>query len=262
MNGMTQPDGQPCFTIRDLRKTYAKGFPPALDVEHLDVASGEITAILGYSAAGKSTLLNILGLLDGFDEDHGGTCVRYRDLRPYHQLSEREKNGIRRTQFGFIFQSHHLVSHLSAEDNVALPLALVGVPRRQRLRRIRTLLQEAGVTSAATWGSLPSSLSGGESLRVAVLRAFCHDPQVLFADEPTGSLDPLTGAKIMGMIRQWFEQSPLRTVLLVTHNFHEAFRFAGRFILLHRGRVVFDGRKGVDVNSPGELIDRMQTGAP
>lgn len=246
------------FRLRRVTKTYAKGQFPALDITALDICLGEITAILGYSAAGKSTLLNILGLLDDPDPGRDGSFIQYGDYHPYHRLSAADRTRLRRSHFGFIFQSHHLANHLSARANVAIPLAIAGAARRERSAKASRLLELAGIDDRCRGGALPYALSGGESLRVAVMRAMAHDPKVLFADEPTGSLDPITARKVSRLILAWSRQEPTRAVVLVSHNFHEAFALADRFVVLHFGKVILDGRKGVDTHTPDDLLQRLR----
>ncbi len=258
-----------CFEIRNLKKCYSKSDKqPVLNIEALDIYRGETTAVLGYSAAGKSTLLNLLGLLDELPDFDGGgnqkdSTIRYitgENIYRYERLSNREKIWLRRWQFGFVFQDHHLTSHLSVRRNILLPLTIKHISRKQQRQTLRELVAEAGLneTDDRVLRSLPFRLSGGQSLRVAVLRALAHSPQVLLADEPTGSLDPITGKGINQMIGDWQRADhQMRTVIFISHNFHQAWDVATRFIILKRGKIRADVRKYCEVNEPDDLLRKL-----
>ncbi len=259
----------PCFDIHKLKKAYSgSNSTPVLDIDRLTIYQGEITAVLGYSAAGKSTLLNILGLLDELkdcDQSKGEepslSSVVYHhstgDRFQYSRISCRIKRRLRKRAFGFIFQNHYLASHLNVRDNITLPLMLKAAPVHEEV--LSELLCKGGFKTKDMdhSRSLPFSLSGGQSLRVSVLRALAHRPRVLFADEPTGSLDPVTGDSIMHLINDWHQSDPANTTILVTHNFHQAWKYAQRFLIMRAGRIVFDGRKGESVHSPDDLFNSI-----
>ena len=195
----------------DLGKTYRT---PAGDVHALrsfahDFEPGCVTAVLGPSGSGKSTLLNLLA---GFDVPSAGGV--WLDDVAVHDLSERERAGLRLRSFGFVFQSFNLVTVFSALQNVALPLGLAGVARAEREDRARASLERVGMLQRAD--HLPHKLSGGERQRVALARALANDPAVVFADEPTGSLDSATGELVIDALEQVALDG--RTVVLVTHN--------------------------------------------
>lgn len=239
-----------------------------LDIDNLHIYTGETTAVIGYSAAGKSTLLNLLGLLtelDDFPCENGSSRngIRYHDTDfnyDYNAITRRQKRVLRREHFGFIFQSHHLTSHLTARANIMLPLALKASASRVNNGELEQLCARAGFANGEERAlkGLPFSLSGGQALRVAVLRALVHSPRVLFADEPTGSLDPKTGQKVMQMITDWRMMEPeRRTVILVSHNLHQAWESADRFLLFKQGQLVYDGRKHMDIEGPDLLFQMM-----
>lgn len=261
-----------CFELRRVRKTYGRiaagnGAParPALDVPELKIYSGQTTAILGYSGSGKSTLLNLLGLLDQPDPDGGGDILfrghSYRSIRG----EEGAKNELRGRAFGFVFQDNHLLEHLNALRNVGLALAMNGVPLPECDQHARQLLADVGIAAKA--GSLPQELSGGEKQRVAVMRAIAHDPEVVFADEPTGNLDWDTGLAVMERLARWRQESG-RTLVIVSHNIHQVVEFAERFIMLKDGVVIFrgflrheevepaEGEQGVD--GPDDLTEVLR----
>ncbi len=246
-----------CFSLQNVQKTFRKENGAVLRVDNLNIYTGEITAILGYSAAGKSTLMNIMALLQDYDKQ-ADTVIHYRpDLyAPFHSLSASKKRELRREHFGFIFQEHHLIKHLSAHGNIMMPLSMKENSRKIRLSRVKELLDFAKI-SKKSYHSPPSALSGGESQRISVLRAIAHNPKVLFADEPTGSLDPVTGQIVIDMLRDWHSDDLNRTIIVVTHNFTQAFDMASRFIIFKNGSISFDGRKGDNVNSIQDLFKEI-----
>ena len=194
-----------------LRKTY---HTPAGDVHALrafgyEFVPGQVTAVLGPSGSGKSTLLNLLA---GFDVPSAGE-VWLGDIA-VHRLPESRRAGLRLRSFGFVFQSFNLVAVFSALQNVALPLGLAGVTGAERDRRAREALERVGMLHRAD--HLPHKLSGGERQRVALARALVNDPAVLFADEPTGSLDSVNGSRVLHALEGVANDG--RIVVLVTHD--------------------------------------------
>jgi len=194
-----------------LAKTYRTG---AVNVEALAgvdarFPAGRLTAIVGPSGSGKSTLLNLLA---GFDVPSSGAV--YLGDENLAELSERQRCDLRLHRFGFVFQSFNLISVLSAEQNVAFSMALAGVAPRQRLARARQLLARFGLETRSE--HLPHRLSGGERQRVALARALANDPDVVFADEPTGNLDSRSGAQVLAALAEVAADG--RTVVIVTHD--------------------------------------------
>lgn len=195
----------------DLVRTYAT---PAGRVEALRSVShafepGLVTAVTGPSGSGKSTLLNLLA---GFDRPTSGEVTLGGDS--LGALHERELARIRLHRFGFVFQASNLIAVLPALSNVAFPMGLAGVARGRREARATELLERFGVSHRAT--ALPSRLSGGERQRVALARALANDPDVVFADEPTGNLDRASGAEVVAALQEVAEDG--RTVVVVTHD--------------------------------------------
>jgi len=187
----------PLLAVRDLSKTYRAG---AVEVRVLDGVSAEFepgcfAAIAGPSGGGKSTLLNILGCLD---EPTSGTyhvngaLVDPRDAR--------QRTGLRRERFGFIFQSFNLIPVLSAVENVELALTVLAVPRREARERARAMLARVGLADRA--GHRPDQLSGGQQQRVAIARALVKAPQAVFADEPTANLDARNAAGVIDLLAE------------------------------------------------------------
>jgi macrolide transport system ATP-binding/permease protein len=202
----------------------------ALDGVSIEIAPGEFVAITGPSGGGKSTLLALLG---GLDRPSSGTV--YAAGAPLDQLSQGALDDYRLQRVGTIFQTFNLVPSLSALDNVALPLALAGVPVRERRRRARLLLELVGLGHRA--GFRPPRLAGGEQQRVAVARALANRPGLVLADEPTGNLDTSRGEAVMNLLEDLNRRGA--TVVLVTHD-PELARRAQRAIHLRDGRVVSD----------------------
>ena len=193
----------------------------------ISVPDGGYAAIMGPSGSGKSTLLNILGCLDR------PTRGTYRlDGQDVGTLPEADVSEIRRHKVGFVFQSFHLVSRLSAAENVALPMVLAGTPPDERLERVAAALEAVGVAARAD--HRPGELSGGECQRVALARATVMRPRVLLADEPTGNLDSRSGSQVMELL-EGLNADGL-TLLVVTHD-PGIGRRAERVILLRDGEV-------------------------
>ena len=176
----------------------------------VNIAPGEFVALVGRSGSGKTTLLNLLA---GLDRPSSGKV--WFEGRELSQMPERELVGLRRERIGFVFQSFGLIPLLSAFENVELPLHIAGVSWRDRRRRANEALDLVGLTGRS--GHRPYELSGGEQQRVAIARALVADPSVLFADEPTGELDSVTGQTIGGIMRD-IGASRGVTVVTATHD--------------------------------------------
>ncbi|MDY0057120.1 MAG: ABC transporter ATP-binding protein [Methyloversatilis sp.] len=199
------------LTLHSLRKTLP-GTPPRvlLDGVDLAVAPGEYVAVIGESGAGKSTLLNLVA---GLDRPDAGSV--HFGAHTVSALDDDAATLWRRVEVGFVFQSFHVLPWLSLVDNVALPLALAGVPARERVARARAQLEAVGLGARA--GDSPTRLSGGELQRVAIARALVHRPRLLLADEPTGNLDADNAERIAGLLRDAVKSSGA-CGLLVTHS--------------------------------------------
>ena len=206
---------------------------PAIRGVTLEVERADFAAIQGPSGSGKTTLLNLLGLLDV--PDAGEVVVEGHEAAG---LSEDERSDLRRDRFGFVFQTFNLIPVLSAEENVGYPLALAAVGPDERRRRARELLAAVGL--AGKEDVRPDLLSGGERQRVAIARALANGPAVVFADEPTASLDTKTAEGILDLMRDLNEQRAV-AFLFATHDPRVVGR-ARRVISLTDGRVVRDER--------------------
>lgn len=218
---------EPMIAAENVSRRF--GATVALAGASIEVASGEIVAVMGASGSGKSTLLHCLaGILV---PDAGD--VRYRETR-LDRLPERERSRLRREEFGFVFQFGELVPELSVRENVALPLRLGGIGRREADARALAWLDRLEVEDVAD--RQPGEVSGGQRQRVAVARALVAGPRVLFADEPTGALDSLNGERVMTLLSD-AARTHGTTVVLVTHEARVA-AYADREVVMRDGRVV------------------------
>jgi putative ABC transport system ATP-binding protein len=212
----------------------AKAFGPtaALRGASIAVEPGEIVAIVGASGSGKSTLLHCLaGILV---PDRGEVHI---DGKRIDTLNENERSTLRRDRFGFVFQFGQLVPELTAAENVALPLLLAGMRRKEALTRAHSWFERLELDGLEQRRS--GELSGGQAQRVALGRGLIAEPQVLFADEPTGSLDSLTGERVMELL-SGAARDHGTTVILVTHEPRVA-AYADRDVLVRDGRVTLSG---------------------
>jgi ABC-type lipoprotein export system ATPase subunit len=217
------------ISVHGLVKTFGAGRTARriLDGADLEVAAGEVVAVLGRSGSGKSTLLHLLGGLDRADAGEielAGERVT--------GASERSLSTLRRRHVGFVFQFFHLLPELTGEANVLLAGRVRGA-HPDAARRGRELIDRLGLRPVA--GSLPSQLSGGEQQRFAVARALVNDPAVLLADEPTGNLDVDAGAEVLRLLRAAADDG--RAIVLVTHEAAAA-DIADRVLRLEAGRLV------------------------
>lgn len=222
--------------LRGIRRVFHVGGEDvhALRDVDLDIADGEYIAIMGPSGSGKSSLLNVIGLLDRPD---GGTYEL--DGRDVTQLSDEELAAVRSERIGFVFQFFHLVPRLTAAQNIELPMTLAGVAPAERRARVSTLLAEYGLDDRA--GHRPSELSGGQSQRVAIARALSMGPRLLLADEPTGNLDRHTGQEVMSLLERF--NGAGGTLVIVTHDPELGSR-ARRRLRMVDGRIAEDERSG------------------
>jgi putative ABC transport system ATP-binding protein len=193
----------------------------------LTVSPGEVVALVGRSGSGKSTLLNVIA---GIDRPSAGTITV--DGQLVSALAERERTLFRRRRVGFVFQFFNLLPTLTVEENVLLPLELVG--RGGERAQVGRLLAAVGLADRA--GAFPDRLSGGEQQRVAVARALAHDPALVLADEPTGALDAETGQTVLALLLE-LARDRSRSVILVTHS-QEVARAADRVLVLDGGRLI------------------------
>src|SRR5450759_1853581 len=216
----------PILSARNIKKSF--GQTQALRGVSVDVVPGEVLAIMGPSGSGKSTLLHCLAVILGVDS---GEIVF--DRQQINQFNDSQRSILRRTAFGFIFQFGQLVPELTALDNVALPLLLNGKPRKEAYSDAQSWLDRVDLASKEN--NLPGELSGGEAQRVAVARAMILSPKVLFADEPTGSLDSLNSQIVMELFIR-FAKTQGTSVVLVTHEPTIA-AYADREVIVRDGKI-------------------------
>ena len=199
----------PVLRLENLGKGYAAG-RPLFERLSLDLEPGAYVAIMGESGVGKSTLLNLLAGLD--EPDAGRVLLEGADLAV---LSDDERTLLRRRAVGFVFQAFHVLPYLTAEQNVALPLELLGVGKAERVARVAAMLEAVGLAAGAR--RYPRELSGGEVQRVAIARALVHRPRLVLADEPTGNLDPRTAAQTLALLRDQIKANA-GAGILITHS--------------------------------------------
>ncbi len=181
----------------------------ALNDITLSIAQGDYISLMGPSGSGKSSLLNILGLLDR--PNRGSYRLEGQEI---HRYSDEEQARIRRERIGFVFQFFHLIPRLSAAENIELPMTLAGIPPEERKPRVQALLKDYGLENRAN--HRPEQLSGGQRQRVAIGRATVMQPRLLLADEPTGNLDRASGREVVEILEGLQQQGI--TLIVVTHD--------------------------------------------
>jgi ABC-type lipoprotein export system ATPase subunit len=223
----------PLITLRDLYKTYYLG---EVEVQvlrgiSLDIAQGELVALMGASGSGKSTLMNILGCLD-----HPTTGEYRLEDQEVSSLSSKARAQVRKTAIGFVFQSFNLLARTTALENVMMPLTYSAdtLSTRDMQQRASALQQRVGLGDRLE--HLPSQLSGGQQQRVAIARSLVNRPRLLLADEPTGNLDSRTSEEILRMFQELHQAEGI-SIILVTHDPVVA-QHARRIIQIHDGLVV------------------------
>lgn len=221
----------PIIQLRGVTKRYDAMTQPALNAVDLDIEAGRITAIMGPSGGGKSTMLNLVG---GLDRPSSGAILL--DGVRVDQLSETAAARFRRTKVGFIFQFFHLLDDLSVADNVAVAALLSGRSRAETAERVEELLVQLGLEDKARL--FPTTLSGGQRQRLAIARAIVNRPAVLLADEPTGALDRRNGETALTLLEDLNRHG--QTILLVTHDEHLAQQRAHRIVYLVDGAIADD----------------------
>lgn len=204
--------GDVVMSVRDIKKTFIEGGQPLhiLRGGGFDLHRGEIIALVGPSGSGKSTLLQCVGLLD---KPTSGSIVIAGT--PVQKMSEDARTIIRRKKIGFVYQRHNLLSDFTAVENVVLPMLANDVDEDLAQKRALKLLRAAGVAHRAS--HLPGEMSGGEQQRTAVARALANDPEILLADEPTGSLDPAHATAVFEQLLSLVRKNNM-AMLFVTHD--------------------------------------------
>jgi len=220
------------ISVKDLKKEFFNDevVTPVLEGVTFDIEKGEFVSIMGPSGSGKSTLMHILSFLD---KPTGGKY--FFEERDVSQLSDDELAEMRSKKVGFIFQSFNLLNRSSVLENVILPLVYTGTSAEERIKRAKDLLEQVGLSHRLDYS--PSRLSGGEKQRVAIARALINNPEVIFADEPTGNLDSKSGDQVMKILRDLNGHG--HTIILVTHEKTTAEQ-AGRMIRIKDGLILDD----------------------
>jgi len=222
----------PIIELNDVSKLYGFGDATtiALDEVSLSIDEGEFVAVMGPSGCVKSTLMNLIGLLDR--PTHGQYTLHTKAVE---HLRANRRAKIRRDTIGFVFQFFNLLPRLTVIENVALPLAYKGFGARGRLKQAMNMLERVGLTGREFY--YPRHLSGGQAQCVAIARALINNPKIIIADEPTGNLDSASSRLVMELLGEIHKTG--NTILFVTHN-PELTRYATRVVYMHDGAIVQD----------------------
>lgn len=233
--------------VKDIKKSYRDGETEtvALDGVSFTVRKGEFLAIMGPSGSGKSTLLHVLGLLDDPTSGHYG--FNGKDTSKY---SRDELADLRNREVGFVFQSFNLLPRTSVLENVKLPLYYSRLPENEWDAKARKAVTDVGLEHRI--GHEPSELSGGERQRVAIARALVTDPEIIFADEPTGNLDSKSGKKVMSIIQHLNEEHG-KTIILITHETSTA-EHSERIVRLMDGKIEGDEKVKNRLSAKDEFV--------
>ncbi len=224
------------ISVKNLKKTYTAGDSEvkALRGVSLDIEKGEFISIAGPSGSGKTTLLNLIGCIDSADSGE----ITINDSSVLN-LKRDEQAAFRRDYLGFVFQSYNLIPVLTALENVAFSLNLMGVGDKEAVERSMVILREVGLEGMEN--RRPGKLSGGQQQRVAIARAIVKNPEILLADEPTANLDSHTGKEILELMKTLNEKHK-STFVFATHD-PMVMDFAGRLVQLHDGEIQSDTRR-------------------
>ena len=218
--------------LKGIVKRFYIGMPNELEILHgidLEVKRGEFVSIVGSSGSGKTTMMNIIGILDRPTE--GEYQLDGVDVA---KAKDKELSLIRNQKIGFVFQTYNLIGRTSALKNVELPMLYAGIGRRERKERAKELLEMVGMEERLSHN--PDELSGGQKQRVAIARAMANDPAIILADEPTGALDSKTGRMIMDIFHK-LNQEQKKTIVLITHS-QELAQETGRIVTLKDGEII------------------------
>ena len=233
---MHMADKKTMIRLQGIVKRYYIGKPNELEILHgidLDVKEGEFISVVGSSGSGKTTMMNIIGILDRPTE--GEYLLDGMDVA---HAKDRELSLIRNQKIGFVFQTYNLISRTSALKNVELPMLYAGINRKERTDRAKKLLDMVGMEERVYHH--PDELSGGQKQRVAIARAMANDPAIILADEPIGALDSKTGRRIMDIFQKLNKEQG-KTIVLITHS-QELARETGRIVTLKDGEIIGERR--------------------
>jgi len=239
--------------LKNINKCYKlsgnEKFNALIDI-NLSFNKGELVSVIGESGSGKSTLMNLIG---GLDSDYSGELfVNGKDIRKFRS---KDLDKYRKNKVGFVFQSFNLISHLSILDNVTIAMTLSNVRKKDRLKRAKEMLTEFGLKDQIN--KKPNQLSGGQKQRVAIVRALINDPEIIIADEPTGSLDSKTSMQVLGIMKEIAQRGKL--VIMVTHS-EKVASCSSRVIKIADGKIIND-RKVFELenSTQEEAIDKEET---
>jgi putative ABC transport system ATP-binding protein len=238
------------LSMKSIRKVYRTNLVEtyALDEVSLEVDAGEFVAVMGRSGSGKTTFLNVAGLLDPFDSGS-----YHLDGQDVSRLSDAAMSRIRNEKIGFIFQSFNLIADLDVFDNVDVPLRYRRLPKAERRSRVERAVEQVGLSSRLR--HLPSQLSGGQQQRVAIARVLAGDPKLILADEPTGNLDTLMSREVMDLLDRIHAAGT--TIIMVTHSPDCAAR-APRHIHLLDGRIIDTDRSPFEPRGEASLAAALR----
>jgi putative ABC transport system ATP-binding protein len=236
------------ISVKDLKKDFINDevVTPVLRGVSFEIKKGEFVAITGPSGSGKSTLMHILSFLDKAT----GGMYKFED-RDVSKLNDDELAEMRSKKVGFIFQSFNLLNRSSVLENVILPLVYTDTSSEDRVKKAKDLLDKVGLSHRLSYS--PGKLSGGEKQRVAIARALINDPEVIFADEPTGNLDSKSGAQVMKILQDLNDQG--HTIILVTHEKSTA-EHAERIIRVMDGVILDDSKVTQRQRATGEALNK------
>lgn len=223
--------GPPIIKCRNIYKHYGEGSArvEALRGIDLTINKGELRILMGPSGSGKTTLISIIaGILT---QDSGECLVNEIDL---NRLPDNQKTRYRGKNIGFVFQAFNLIPTLNCEENISVPLVIVGTPKEEALRKSKQLLTDFGMADKI--GVYPNQLSGGQQQRVAIARSMIHDPSIILCDEPTSFLDVYTGHKIMELLKGLVTNKGI-TLIVITHD-ARIIEFADKINHIEDGRIV------------------------
>lgn len=250
---MKKATKHPVISLRGLTKRYGVG-----DAEHtvldnidLEIQKGEFIAIMGPSGCGKTTLLNTLGLLDKSDEGE-----YLLDNKPVARLSSARRAAIRSKRIGFVFQNFNLIPRLNVIENVALPLAYIGMSQLKSIKQASAMLKNFHLNEREYY--MPWQLSGGQTQRVAIARALVNDPSIILADEPTGNLDSRSSHIILEELSDIHRRG--NTIIMVTHN-PDMTTYADRVITMLDGRIDTDTKTKVVKNTRTPVNKKVSLGS-
>ena len=232
---------KPIIDLRSVTKVYRVGSVDVHALREIDlqIMPGEFCCIIGRSGSGKSTLLNMLAGLEPVTS--GEVVINGKHLE---RMNQSELILFRQKYVGFIFQSFNLMPYYTALENVAFPLSFRGVPYDKRMRLAKKALKDVGLESHMN--HMPGQMSGGQQQRVGIARALVTDPDIIFADEPTGNLDPVRSLELMLLLEKINEMGT--TILVVTHEKELVNAFSKRVITIDGGHVISDGMDGYYLN--------------